>query len=272
MKKIMIATDFSQCAGNAMEYALDLATLCNGEVSVIHAIHPTEGIDNNVYNSLYITEYYEAKKKALEAWIEAYKTEARYSQLTIKTVCEVGFLADMLEAQISAEAPDLLVMGTMGATGIGTLLGSNASMITSKVRIPTLLIPLGQQFKPKAKFVLASDFSENSLQPMAKFLNDFLEICEITEIDVVSVLEGTDKPSKNDEIELLKPLVNASARFHYIHDTSPIKAIDNYIEGNEIEILCTVKHHQSFLYRLFFNSRTKALANQALTTILVLHD
>jgi citrate synthase len=107
---------------------------------------------------------------------------------------------------------------------------------------------------------------------MANFLNSFLAISDITEIDIVSVLEGTDKPTPKDEIQLMKPILNASAKFHYIHDAAPIKAIDHYIEGNEIEILCTVKHHQNFLYRLFFNSRTKALANKALTTILVLHD
>ena len=56
MKKILVATDFSACASNAMEYAMDLARVLNVEVVALHAIGSFEGIFNNTYNALYIEE------------------------------------------------------------------------------------------------------------------------------------------------------------------------------------------------------------------------
>ena len=38
MKKILVATDFSACATNAMEYAMDLARVLGVEVVALHAI------------------------------------------------------------------------------------------------------------------------------------------------------------------------------------------------------------------------------------------
>lgn len=38
MKKILVASDFSTCAANAMEYAMHMAKVLKIEVHVIHAI------------------------------------------------------------------------------------------------------------------------------------------------------------------------------------------------------------------------------------------
>ena len=62
MTQILVATDFSASAANAMTYAMDLAKALSTEICVIHAIHPTEGIDNNTYNAIFIEDYYNNKK------------------------------------------------------------------------------------------------------------------------------------------------------------------------------------------------------------------
>ena len=70
MKKILVASDFSNCAGNAMEYAMELAKILNLDVCVIHAIGSTEGVFNNIYNAIYIEDYYTKKRQALAAWAQ----------------------------------------------------------------------------------------------------------------------------------------------------------------------------------------------------------
>ena len=70
MKTIIVPTDFSKSASNAMVYALQLANSFNAEVVAIHVIHPTEGVDNNIYNMYYLQDYIDQKKKILERWVK----------------------------------------------------------------------------------------------------------------------------------------------------------------------------------------------------------
>ena len=73
MKQILVATDFSACATNAMEYAMDMAKVLKVEVCALHAIGSFEGVFNNTYNALYIDDYYNSKREALKAWAACFK-------------------------------------------------------------------------------------------------------------------------------------------------------------------------------------------------------
>jgi hypothetical protein len=72
MKQILVATDFSNSAANAMKYAMELAKVLHMEVCAIHAIHPTEGINNSTYNAIFIEDYYNNKRQALTEWVGKY--------------------------------------------------------------------------------------------------------------------------------------------------------------------------------------------------------
>ena len=80
MKQILVATDFSNSAANAMEYGMSLAKALDMEVCVLHAIHPTEGVDNNIYKAIYIDDYYTNKRQALKDWAEI---KVRVNQLRL---------------------------------------------------------------------------------------------------------------------------------------------------------------------------------------------
>jgi len=62
MKQILVATDFSQSAGNALAYAFSMAGPLEMEVVAIHAIYPTEGINKSTYNAIFIEDYYSKKR------------------------------------------------------------------------------------------------------------------------------------------------------------------------------------------------------------------
>src|SRR3569623_2009508 len=100
MKQILVATDFSAAAGNAMAYALELAKTLATEVCVIHAIHPTEGIDNNTYNAIFIEDYYTNKRQALKNWTANFTGVEAYKDLEVRTLCAVGFLKNVISRYI----------------------------------------------------------------------------------------------------------------------------------------------------------------------------
>src|SRR5580698_10333706 len=161
MKKILVATDFSACATNAMEYAMDLARVLKVEVVALHAIGSFEGIFNNTYNALYLEEYYNSKREALKNWANTFSAKEVYSGISVSTVCEVGSVSGVIAKYIQANPVELLVMGTMGSSGITGLFGSNASTMVEKTKTPTLIIPLESKFSMNPTITLATDFSVN---------------------------------------------------------------------------------------------------------------
>jgi hypothetical protein len=83
MKQILVASDFSINASHALRYALSLASRLNMEVAV-HAIHPTEGINNSTYNAIFIEDYYARKRAALQEWTD--RSSRKINTMTSK--CE----------------------------------------------------------------------------------------------------------------------------------------------------------------------------------------
>jgi nucleotide-binding universal stress UspA family protein len=150
MKKILVATDFSTCAGNAMEYAMELAKVLGFEICAVHAIGPMEGVNNNTYAAIYINDYQNHKKQALATWADTYSSRDEYKDVPVTTFCEVGSVSSVLTKYAESNAVELLVMGNMGSTGISGLFGSNVSAMVEKTKIPTLIIPAGEQVCPSA--------------------------------------------------------------------------------------------------------------------------
>ena len=273
MKQIVVATDFSACASNAMEYAVELAKILNIELCAIHAIHPTEGIDNSVYNAIFIEDYYNQKRQSLAAWANNFVSKYQYQDVKVTTLCDVGSLSAVLTKHIEKHEVELLVMGTMGATGISGLFGSNASMMVSKTKTPTLVIPLETKFSINPVITLATDFSSTLSTEDVYALNELIKAFKSETLNVLNVLETPEwKTNDAGETALKEVITNTTLDFKYIHEDSAKEGIMNFVQGNHTDILCVVKHHHNMVYRIFTRSTVNRVMNQSVKAILVLHE
>ena len=114
MKQILVATDFSNSAANAMEYAMALAKTLDMEVCAIHAILPTEGVDNNIFNAIFIKDYYDNKRQALKEWVSTFTSNDEYKNIAVSTLCDVGLVKNVITKYIDEHHVELLVMGVTG--------------------------------------------------------------------------------------------------------------------------------------------------------------
>jgi len=272
MKQILVATDFSASAGNAMEYAMSLAKILNMEVCAIHAIHPTEGIDNNTYNAIFIDDYYNNKREALKAWAAGYTAKDEYKDIEVNTLCGVEFLKNVITRYIEENYVELLVMGITGSTGITGIVGSNASMMIEVVKVPTLVIPLESKFSENPVITLATDYETRLSAQDVNALNEIVTAFGTDKMQVLYVGEEESKSIETGEIKLQELIKNTELEFNYISESRPLKGIMDFVEKNETDILCLVKHHHNILYRLFNRSTVNQVMNKTVKVILVLHE
>ena len=273
MKKLLVATDFSACATNAMEYAMELARVMKAEVCALHAIGSFEGIFNNTYNALYIEDYYNSKREALKNWTASFTAREGFKDVPVSTTCEVGSVSGVIMKHIESAPVELLVMGTMGATGISGLFGSNASTMVEKTKTPTLIIPLEGKFAVQPVITLGTDFSTTLSANDVTVLIELAQAFGTEKMNVVNIIESAEwKTNEIGEAALKEVLPNAQLDFKYLQEDSPTEGIINFIVASQTDILCLVKRHHNVLYRLFNTSTVNKVMNKSVKAILVLHE
>jgi hypothetical protein len=60
--------------------------------------------------------------------------------------------------------------------------------------------------------------------------------------------------------------------FNYIRDASPLSGIMGFLDKNETDILCLVKHHHNVVYRLFNIDTVNKVMKRTVKAVLVLHE
>ncbi|WP_158798634.1 universal stress protein [Pedobacter sp. L105] len=272
MKQILVATDFSKSAANAMAYAVELAKVLHLDICVIHAIHPTEGINNSTYNAIFIENYYANKRQALKEWADGFAGSGA-ATVNMITLCDVGFLKNVITRYVDQHPVELLVMGITGSTGITGIVGSNASMMVTKVKTPTLIIPLESKFNKAPMITLATDFETRLSAEDVNALNEMVKAFSPAKMQVLYVAEKTDEKSVRTGEAKLKDLIkHTELEFNSINNSSALNGIIDFIESHETDILCLVKHHHNIVYRLFTRSTVNQVMNKTVKAILVLHE
>src|SRR5262249_11326070 len=142
---------FSETSINALSFAAELSKRASARLIVINIMHKEEN-EGETKNKL----------KAVESDLK--KTFGP------DVKCEVslahGDLVATLEKVIAAQQPDLIVMGTKGASGLKQMLiGSNTVNVIAKTMTPVLVIPEVARFENffkagKNRIVLATDLDE----------------------------------------------------------------------------------------------------------------
>jgi len=273
MKQILVATDFSNSAANAMEYAMALAKTLDMEVCAIHAILPTEGVDNNIFNAIFIKDYYDNKRQALKEWVSTFTSNDEYKNIAVSTLCDVGLVKNVITKYIDEHHVELLVMGVTGSTGITGIVGSNASVLVSIVKIPTLIIPLESKFSKTPVITLATDYETRLSANDVDALNEMVLAFGSEKMQVLYVGEKAEVKHVETGENRLKALIkHTELEFNYIKENSTLTGILDFIEKQETDILCLVKHHHNVVYRLFNRSTVNRVINKSVKAILVLHE
>ncbi|HLZ85609.1 MAG TPA: universal stress protein [Puia sp.] len=273
MNKILVATDFSACASNAMEYAMELARVTGVEVVAIHAIGSFEGIFNNTYNALYIEEYHNSKREALRKWAETFSEREAFRAVPVSSTCEVGSVSGVITKYIDANPVELLVMGTMGSTGIAGLFGSNASTMVEKTKTPTLIVPLESKFSADPVITLATDFSTTLSAGDVTALIELIKAFGSPKVTVVNVVEDAAwKTNAAGEAQVREIMPGTHLEFQYIKEDSPTEGILHFVAASATDILCLVKRHHNVVYRIFNTSTVNKVLGKSIKAILVMHE
>jgi nucleotide-binding universal stress UspA family protein len=160
MKKIVVATDFSECSINAFVHALSIAQKTFCDLILVWVDKPAADKDKFLDKESLTLDV----KKQFEEMIAKYQPELPKNKIIYKI--RKGKVYKEVANEASESKAMLVIAGTHGASGFEEFwIGSNATRIISACRCPVITIRAGIDImKPLSKIVMPIDSSPDTRQ------------------------------------------------------------------------------------------------------------
>jgi len=275
MKKIFVATDFSEVSNNAVNYAAGMAGAFNAALTLIH-----------VYESpLFYTA--EMPYTAIEAAEKLAKSDAetRMSQLLAATIKDFpgiqitslvkrGISVETIAQEADENSADLLVSGSTGAGMLErTLIGSTTTALINKTKCMVLIVPGNAKFNGVTSLVYTTDLHEknieaaNNLLPIASKLNS-----ELIFLFVDNKIHSDSEQISEEMGSKIKGHVKYSKVSGYIcTDPDVMNGISLFLKKMNAEMVAMLTHPRSFPRMLWDKSLTKKFSYHPDVPLLVMH-
>lgn len=168
MKKILVPTDFSDQAENALKVAAQLAKKHKSEIYLLHVLEiPLHEVDAlSSYNNLPEAIFF---MKLAHKQFEKLKEKEYLKDIVVHENVEILKIFKGVFQVCKKHDIDLVVMGSNGASGLREMLiGSNTEKVVRTSTTPVLVIKNKHESFDINNFVFASDFKEESKIPYKK--------------------------------------------------------------------------------------------------------
>jgi nucleotide-binding universal stress UspA family protein len=272
-----VPVDFSECAENAIRFAVAIAIRTGAELKLFHSVQvPLQTAEMTAYPISEMEKEAKLRLSEIATEISTWLEKSKFRKLRVNYHVSVGFAAEEIAQSADRNNSDLIVMGTHGTGALeGLILGSNSTAVIRRVKCPVLVVPEDADFQGMERIVYATDMheiNEKAIHMLTAFAGHFN-----SEIHVVHVLTGNDQ-LKPEQANSFKERFSQVANYPYISyhivaadDNSVSGVIEEYMDSNQVEIVAMVTHHRKFFDKLFHPSITKRLAAHARKPLLAFH-
>jgi universal stress protein A len=139
--RIVVPTDFSDCAEEAWGMAQRLAAASGAELVLVHVLVEAPLFNEGPFTMDRVRKVYEAARKwgqeSLDTWISQAQAKGLKARVALRTGVPYREIVDL----VTDERADLVVIGTHGRGGIDrALLGSVADRVVRLAPCPVLTV------------------------------------------------------------------------------------------------------------------------------------
>jgi nucleotide-binding universal stress UspA family protein len=270
MNRILVPTDFSAHAENALKIAAQIAKKSNCEILLLHMTEVPTAMNDAIIRGagipeimLFITKSNEALEK-LQG-----KDYLKGIQVTGKVKFERPF--DGILSFSNKNNIDLIVMGSRGVSGIEeVLIGSTTEKIVRFSEVPVLVIKRDTTELKGMNFVFASDFSKETKKPFERMI----EFSTIFNANLALVMICTPNSFKSTALsetimnDFIADFKITNYTMYVYNDITIEKGIINFCNSINADLLGLCTHGRTGLARFFTGSVSEDLVNHAVRPII----
>ena len=276
MKRIILPTDFSENAYNAISYAFNLFKDEACTFYLLHTYTPA------VYQTEYVLHspgqiglgdvYQTEATEQIEELHRQLEREFNNPKHTIMTHVAFNTLVDEVMESAENEEADYIVMGTKGATGAKEVfLGTHAVHVLKKSKIPVIVVPERFEFEKPVEILFPTDLEVPYPPEQVK---PIVEIAKLhgSSVEVLHISTGYDLTEQQEENkkELNASLSDVAHLFHETGSQPIIKGISNFQMMKRMNMLAMIRNKHTFVERMFIEPVIQKIGYHVTIPFLVL--
>lgn len=270
MKALLVATDFSPAAANAVNYAMELTKYFNSKLILLNAYQVPLGGYDSLQPLEMMSVLQDSSNTALRKLKEEVTAKMGYDP-GVETVSGVGPLLPLLRETCEKYGAELLVMGIVGEAGKikEHLIGSTAIEVAKDLDVPLFIVPENCSYSPIRKIAYACDLQnlEDSVLLHAKSFSEAFK----ASMEVVTVkTPGTviDEKAKQALEERLKTISHKALE---LKDNNVAETLMVYAQLNQPDLLLLHPKKHSLFHKILHESVTKKVAFHSNVPVLIIH-
>lgn len=264
MKKILIPTDFSDCANAASEYAIQFAQMEQAEINFLHLFStPIDWVKLPKEKEKLYPETRQAiahAKTELSNWVK--KAERNGIKAQQSLAFNTG--KEEILRHFKDHSHDFLIMGSNGAKGWQEkLIGSNAQQIIRNASVPVLIIK-HPVFEPIKNILFVSDFtdvSKDSFHTLTHFADLVEAHIDLLFVNTPNQFTETLETSQNMDSVMTHCNREKSCTKNIINAKSVEDGMKDFVGGKPMDLIAICTHGKSGLQQLFSPSIAERIAN-----------
>jgi nucleotide-binding universal stress UspA family protein len=267
MKTILVPTDFSEQAENALKVAAQLAKKFNAQIYLLHLIElPVDMVNpvgetrsNDLPEAIYFMKL--AKKRFDDLLSRPYLKD-----LKVQDIVEINKAFDGILEASEKHHCDFIVMGSQGASGLKEMfIGSNTEKVVRKSNIPVLVVKNDHASFDVKDFVFATNLEATGREALKKVV----ELAQLFQarLHLVYINTANEFVTSNECDTKLKKYLEgidfSNYEFHVFNDDSVEQGILNFSKKMKADLMGIATHGRKGLSHFFNGSISEDLVNHA---------
>lgn len=259
MKTIVLATDFTDSAAQAANYALALADQLNARLVIVHGY-----------------------EKPADDWTEFAPVPVRLERIrerlmrvskgsvAISVVAKYGDPRTGIEAAVAEQQADLLIMALADDRPYtARFLGSLPTEMIPQTSVPMLILPPGSHYKPIKTVVLALDLSEPVDALVLGKAAQFVQQLGAT-LAVVCMDDDPDQKQQQAAQRIQALFGGLPHTFHFLPGNDLSLLLDDYCTNHPADLIMMLPGYHNRLALWLEESVTQQVARQSVIPVLAM--
>ncbi len=263
MKTIIVATDFTPVAENAMEYAAAAARQIGAKLVLFHLHTVSIHAVNARVSPRALQEMLDRNKERFEAKGDALR---QTYQIDVVVDWYIGDFYESIRSSVARFEADIVVMGMAARSLEQDLLGNTTTAAIHKLRTPILAVPLGAKFTGVKQVLFACDMLQGAqravLTQIRKVASGFDANVTIFHVNktIRKIKENeTAIASHGDAFD--EVFDGLSYFYKEVQSQAVLDEINREIEAINADILIMVPLRYGFWSSLVHKSKTRIMAS-----------
>ncbi len=276
MKRILLPTDFSDNAFNAIRYAMHFFKDEETTFYLLNTFTPVS------YHAGYLIEnptLYGMEdvgminsKRDIERIEEKIRKEFNNPKHDFVRLSAFNTLVGEIKEVIDKYNIDLIIMGTKGATGAKEVfIGTHTMYVIKKVKCPVIAVPSDFEYEEPKDVLFPTDYNlsiDNKYLPLVK------EICDkhICRLNILNAYYGVPLDGHQEEVkDFLDEYFKGNAHvFHIAEGVDVLEAVEDFQKKYKINLLVMIHNKHSFFENLLFKPVINQIAYHTNVPFLVI--